>query len=238
MANVEISYKGNTIASMNASGSKTLKTAGKYCEGDIGVEYSAPTPTLISKSISANGTYNATAYNADGFSAVTVNVPTGSESSRSWILQLSADSASGAALTITTSDWLKAHRGDSGLVITICPLQAISSGATRLVGLIHANQKINGNYYGVLVRYNSSGSATSVYTESYSLSASTSIPVGFKIETDGTLKLGCRDTSAAFIIAAGSYIITASVPDETNVISAVQSFNVPAELSVMDAEVM
>lgn len=77
MANVEISYKGNTIASMNASGSKTLKTAGKYCEGDIGVEYSAPTPTLISKSISSNGTYNAASDGADGYSGVTVNVPTG-----------------------------------------------------------------------------------------------------------------------------------------------------------------
>lgn len=41
---VAITYKGSTIASMNADGTKTLKTAGKYCEGDIGVEYTAPTP--------------------------------------------------------------------------------------------------------------------------------------------------------------------------------------------------
>ena len=39
MADVTISYKGNTIAEMNESGSKTLKTSGKYCEGDIGIEY-------------------------------------------------------------------------------------------------------------------------------------------------------------------------------------------------------
>lgn len=37
MADVTLTYKGSTIAEMNASGSKTLKTAGKYCEGDIGV---------------------------------------------------------------------------------------------------------------------------------------------------------------------------------------------------------
>jgi hypothetical protein len=50
---VEISYKGSVIASMNASGTKTLETAGMYCEGDIEVEYtrpSAPTPALQSKS--------------------------------------------------------------------------------------------------------------------------------------------------------------------------------------------
>ena len=39
MADVEISYKGNTIASMSASGAKTLLTKGKYCEDDINVVY-------------------------------------------------------------------------------------------------------------------------------------------------------------------------------------------------------
>lgn len=72
---VAIKYKGSTIASMNADGTKTLKTAGKYCEGDIGVEYTAPTPSLISKNIAANGTYAAASDNADGYSDVVVNVP-------------------------------------------------------------------------------------------------------------------------------------------------------------------
>lgn len=35
----------------------------------------APTPTLITKSITANGSYNAASDNADGYSSVTVNVP-------------------------------------------------------------------------------------------------------------------------------------------------------------------
>lgn len=39
MADVTLTYKGATIAELNDSGSKTLKTAGKYCEADIGVEY-------------------------------------------------------------------------------------------------------------------------------------------------------------------------------------------------------
>lgn len=43
MADVTISYKGAAIATMDASGSKTLNTQGKYCEDDIAVSYVAPT---------------------------------------------------------------------------------------------------------------------------------------------------------------------------------------------------
>ena len=39
MAEVEISYKGSAIAQMNASGTKTLLTEGKYLEDDVTVEY-------------------------------------------------------------------------------------------------------------------------------------------------------------------------------------------------------
>lgn len=56
MADVEISYKGSTIASMSASGTLTLETEGKYCEDDITVDYTSPgggqTKTLL-----ASGTY-------------------------------------------------------------------------------------------------------------------------------------------------------------------------------------
>ena len=53
MADVSISYKGNEIASMNATGVKTLLTGSTFCEGDITVAYTkpaAPTPTLQTKS--------------------------------------------------------------------------------------------------------------------------------------------------------------------------------------------
>ena len=38
---VSIKYKGNEIASINGGGTKTLKTEGKYCEGDIEVKETA-----------------------------------------------------------------------------------------------------------------------------------------------------------------------------------------------------
>lgn len=39
MADVTVKYKGNTIAEMSDEGTKTLRTSGKYCEGDISVIY-------------------------------------------------------------------------------------------------------------------------------------------------------------------------------------------------------
>ena len=39
MADVEIKYKDAVIATLNETGTKTLKTAGKYCEDDITVSY-------------------------------------------------------------------------------------------------------------------------------------------------------------------------------------------------------
>ena len=42
MADLTIKFKGNPIAELSESGTKTLKTAGKYCEADISVEYAKP----------------------------------------------------------------------------------------------------------------------------------------------------------------------------------------------------
>lgn len=42
MADVTISYKGSDIATMSASGTKTLETAGTYCEDDIEITYVSP----------------------------------------------------------------------------------------------------------------------------------------------------------------------------------------------------
>lgn len=42
MADVTVKYKGNTIAEISKEGTKTLKTSGKYCEGDISVSYIPP----------------------------------------------------------------------------------------------------------------------------------------------------------------------------------------------------
>lgn len=42
MADVTLTYKGATIAELNDSGSKTIRTAGKFCEADIALAYVKP----------------------------------------------------------------------------------------------------------------------------------------------------------------------------------------------------
>lgn len=42
MADITLSYKGATISEISANGTKTLKTAGKYCEDDITLQYVKP----------------------------------------------------------------------------------------------------------------------------------------------------------------------------------------------------
>lgn len=58
MSDITIKYKGQSIATMDATGSKTLNTQGEFCEGDIGVEYVKPDGPTGTKqiSITQNGT--------------------------------------------------------------------------------------------------------------------------------------------------------------------------------------
>ena len=42
MSDITINYKGSSIATMDASGTKTLLTEGKYCEDDIEIVYVSP----------------------------------------------------------------------------------------------------------------------------------------------------------------------------------------------------
>jgi len=83
MSEVNINYKGSKIAGMDASGTKTLQTQGKYCEGNIEVEYTRPSggqPNLQTKSKTYTPTETAqseavTADNGyDGLERVNVSV--------------------------------------------------------------------------------------------------------------------------------------------------------------------
>ena len=70
-----VTYKGETLTTVN-NATKTLETKGTWLEDDLTlVDVSGGGSTLITKSISANGTYNASSDSADGYSQVTVAVP-------------------------------------------------------------------------------------------------------------------------------------------------------------------
>lgn len=76
MAEVEISYKGSNIATMNASGTKTLLTEAKYLEDDVTVTYTRPAAPSGTKNISitANGTTTEDVTNYAS-AQITANVP-------------------------------------------------------------------------------------------------------------------------------------------------------------------
>lgn len=80
MSAVVISYKNTEIATMDATGVKTLLTGDAFCEDNIIVSYTAPTPSLQSKSASYTPSETAqsstiTADNGyDGMDEVSVSV--------------------------------------------------------------------------------------------------------------------------------------------------------------------
>ena len=55
MADISINYKGSKIAELSGTGKKILNTSGKYCEGDIEVNY---TPNCRSYEITLSKQYD------------------------------------------------------------------------------------------------------------------------------------------------------------------------------------
>ena len=70
-----VKYKGETLTTVSNT-TKTLETKGTWLEDDIELtDVSGGGSTLGTKSITNNGTYNASSDNLDGYSQVTVSVP-------------------------------------------------------------------------------------------------------------------------------------------------------------------
>ena len=65
MADVTITYKDNVIAEMNGASTKTLKTSGTYCEGDIKVSHTSNSRTYEITLSQASGWVLLTTLDAD-----------------------------------------------------------------------------------------------------------------------------------------------------------------------------
>lgn len=239
MAGVTINYKGDTIATIQGSGSKTLKTQGKYCEADITVEYvkegitpsgtkeisangtydvtqyaqaqvnvSAPAPALVTKNITANGIYNATSDNADGYSSVTVNVPTGSQNSKCFVISLDSDGINGFnELTPADSD-IAAHRNDNTLVVSVMRVSPAVTGQKSLIASACGNSLLATGYsqapYGVLLR--SSASAVTLAYTTQPVNGATGTAGNIKVDENGVISIYA--TTAYYPLIAGTYVVT------------------------------
>ena len=106
---VEVSYKGSVIASINTSDVITLDTAGTWVEDDITVEYtrpSAPSPALQSKTVSPSLSSQTVSPDSgyDGLSSVTVSaMPSGSAATPATTISLYPTITVGNDGTITAS---------------------------------------------------------------------------------------------------------------------------------------
>ena len=101
MSDIDITYKGASIATMNASGTKTLLTSGKYCEDDIEIDYTKPDVTVDSLTITSGGTY--TAQTGHAYSPVTVPSGSASTPATSVTANPSISVSSGGLITATAS---------------------------------------------------------------------------------------------------------------------------------------
>lgn len=76
---ITVSYNEQVIHEAGSTTNFTMNTAQKYMEGDIVVNATGDGggSTLVTKTITQNGTYSAVDDSADGYSQVAVNVPSG-----------------------------------------------------------------------------------------------------------------------------------------------------------------
>lgn len=143
MSEVDINYKNTKIAGMDASGTKTLLTEGKYCEDDIEVTYTRPAASLQTKSASYTPTESqqSAAITADnGYDGLDrVNVTVGAVSSSyvgSGITRRSSTdlTASGATVTAPSGYYAsQATKSVQGGTVT-APSTISGTGATVSAG--------------------------------------------------------------------------------------------------------
>ena len=242
MAGVTIGYKGETIATIQGSGLKTLKTEGQYCEADITVDYVSegggggitPTgtksisangiydvtsyanaavnvsPNVISKNITANGTYNASSDSADGFSQVTVNVPVGASNVFQTTMTLATHQSTNVALC-TLPDEVYAHKDDSTfsvLMINTTPASLTTYDDYCVFACNNPNGPTQGTYpvYGMGLRKNSSTAvgADRIFYPPNSTNNNTSTGGTGKFWLNGKI---LNYKSSGYYMGAGTYTI-------------------------------
>ena len=190
------------------SGSISISANGTYDVTDKAqaVVNVGASPTLIPKTITQNGTYNASGDNADGYSAVTVAVPVGSNISRCYQVTLDSDAMGAQVVFNPDGDPdIAAHRNDSSFVAGFMALFNIAASSTR--ALIASNNVIHSNAsptpYGIYMRSSSAGVAGVSVSKTVS-SAQESSPGTISVDSNGVIS---AFSSSSYPLRAGTYIV-------------------------------
>ena len=151
MADVTLTYKGNTILSLEDSATKTIKTGGKFCEGDIGVSYVKPSGDEVYAMISAtypagsvctatNGTITLTAADTSGQVVFRISPP--ASLPESWTISCTDETESANEIVSITYE----GQGENVELFYIPPLESFATTSdANFVKIIQAahDGKIN-----------------------------------------------------------------------------------------------
>lgn len=113
-------------------------------------------PNVVSKSITANGTYAASSDSVDGYSSVTVNVPTGATNAYRATMTLATHSSTNVALC-TLPDEVYAHKDDDTFTVVLVnttPASLVQYDDYYLMACNNPNAPASGSYpiYGIGLR--------------------------------------------------------------------------------------
>lgn len=111
-SNPHASYANGVLTLTSINSSSTRFTSGQtytYELSTIGTGGGGSSATLVTKSITANGTYDAEDDNADGYSSVTVNVPSSAASSWTKVAETSYQVSTTGTTATTVATWETGH---------------------------------------------------------------------------------------------------------------------------------